>query len=197
MSDIVFLRAWYPIKPRKYYNPVTNLLLKIEERQNWQGMRLVRDIRRDEGLAVPQNEDSRYRPIAERPETRQFNQLHIPKKLQADLPFASRPKMIKKRSSNQPTYIQRRAVVLQPEEKQIYSMMQQINTIRREKELKRKAKDLEKKMEYSRKRAKEFDIKEAKVKETQKGFYRKLGKAEAVKKKAGLSGAAFASSGPQ
>ncbi|BFZ56994.1 Glycoside hydrolase 2 (Mannanase, beta-galactosidase) [Savitreella phatthalungensis] len=26
MSDIIFLRAWYPVKPRKYCNPVTNLL---------------------------------------------------------------------------------------------------------------------------------------------------------------------------
>ena len=26
MSDIVFLRAWYNILPRMYYNPVTSLL---------------------------------------------------------------------------------------------------------------------------------------------------------------------------
>ena len=26
MSDIVFLRAWYPVKPHRFYNPVTNLL---------------------------------------------------------------------------------------------------------------------------------------------------------------------------
>ncbi|KAL8645270.1 MAG: hypothetical protein Q9226_007375, partial [Calogaya cf. arnoldii] len=53
MSDIVFLRAWYAIKPRRFYNPVTNLLdtphttkntdesTTKEENSNWQSMRLT------------------------------------------------------------------------------------------------------------------------------------------------------------
>jgi hypothetical protein len=34
MSDIVFLRTWYPIKPVKLYNPVTSLLMADAEKWN-------------------------------------------------------------------------------------------------------------------------------------------------------------------
>ena len=59
MSDIVFLRAWYPVKPKKFYNPVTSLLLKGGE--GWKGMRTVGQIRRDGGMKVPRNKDSEYK----------------------------------------------------------------------------------------------------------------------------------------
>ena len=45
---------------------------------------------------VPQNQDSLYRPIER--VTRRFNPLHIPKDLQAALPFKSKPKQDKKRT---------------------------------------------------------------------------------------------------
>lgn len=61
MSDIVFLRAWYPVKPQKYYNPVTSLLLK--DKENWKGMRSVAQIRIDSNLNAPNNPDSHYKPI--------------------------------------------------------------------------------------------------------------------------------------
>lgn len=57
--DIVFLRAWYSIEPRKLYNPVTSLLLKGGE--EWQGMRLTGQVRRDEALKTPSDINSAYR----------------------------------------------------------------------------------------------------------------------------------------
>lgn len=92
MSDIVFLRAWYPVKPPKFYNPVTSLLLKDKQ---WSGMRTVAQLRRDNGLSIPRNADSEYKPI-ERKE-RRFNTLTVNKKLSAALPFKSKPKLLKKR----------------------------------------------------------------------------------------------------
>lgn len=71
MSDIVFLRAWYPVKPKKFYNPVTSLLLS--KRKKWLGMRTTGQIRRDQDLPVPKNKDSEYKPI-ERLE-RRFNKV--------------------------------------------------------------------------------------------------------------------------
>ncbi|CAG8503303.1 7604_t:CDS:10, partial [Diversispora eburnea] len=59
MSDIIFLRAWYPIKPPKYYNPVTSLLLS--SKKEWQGVRLVGQIRKDLLKSVPNNPDSSYK----------------------------------------------------------------------------------------------------------------------------------------
>jgi ribosome biogenesis protein BMS1 len=61
MSDIVFLRAWYPVQPKKFYNPVTSLLLSKKEK--WTGMRTAGQIRRDESLSVPVKKDSEYKVI--------------------------------------------------------------------------------------------------------------------------------------
>mmetsp|Transcript_3220 Transcript_3220/g.4756 ORF Transcript_3220/g.4756 Transcript_3220/m.4756 type:complete len:1141 (-) Transcript_3220:33-3455(-) len=64
-SDIVFLRTWYPIELPQFFNPVNNLLTK-----SWIRMRLVREIRADRGLAIPQKEDSRMvAELAQRNET--------------------------------------------------------------------------------------------------------------------------------
>lgn len=57
--DIVFLRAWYPVKPRKYYNPVTSLLLS--SKTEWRGMRLTGEVRRELNMHAPQNVDSVYK----------------------------------------------------------------------------------------------------------------------------------------
>lgn len=56
--DIVFLRAWYSIEPKKLYNPVTSLLLS--DKGGWKGMRLTGQIRREEGIETPSNPDSKY-----------------------------------------------------------------------------------------------------------------------------------------
>jgi ribosome biogenesis protein BMS1 len=59
MSDIVFLRAWYQIKPRQYYNPVASLLLR--DKTTWKGMRLTGEVRRDEGMKTPGDVNSLYK----------------------------------------------------------------------------------------------------------------------------------------
>jgi ribosome biogenesis protein BMS1 len=69
--DIVFLRAWYPVKPKKYYNAVSSLLLRDKEK--WKGMRTNGQIRRDENLTLKQNPDSLYKPVERK--TRVFNKV--------------------------------------------------------------------------------------------------------------------------
>ena len=49
--------------------------------------------------------------------TRHFNPLVIPAKLQKDLPFKSKPKLMKKRTK--PTLETKRAVVMEPHEKKV------------------------------------------------------------------------------
>jgi hypothetical protein len=56
-----------------------------------QGMRTVGQMRRDASMPVPVKPDSEYKPIER--QKRVFNPLSIPKKLQAELPFASKPKV--------------------------------------------------------------------------------------------------------
>ncbi|KAF7365371.1 hypothetical protein MVEN_00409400 [Mycena venus] len=169
-SDIIFLRAWYSMQPRKFYNPVTSLLLS--DKSQWTGMRLTGQVRRDEGLKTPLNVNSTYKKI-ERPE-RRFNPLIIPKKLQAALPYASKPRMMK--PQRQQTYMQKRAVVMEPEERKAVALLQQIRALRKDQVARRKEKKGEKKVAHQKKAEKEEERKAEKVKERKKEVMRATGR---------------------
>lgn len=62
---------------------------------------------------------------------RHFNTLKISRTLQEALPFASKPKMEKKRK--QPLLETKRAVVMEPHERHVQTLVNQLNTIRNEK----------------------------------------------------------------
>ena len=57
--DIVFMRTWYPVQPREYYNPVTDLL--IPEKNQWKGMKTVYELRKERNIDIESNPDSEYR----------------------------------------------------------------------------------------------------------------------------------------
>ncbi|KAJ2935398.1 hypothetical protein H1R20_g1695, partial [Candolleomyces eurysporus] len=168
-SDIVFLRAWYSVTPRKYYNPVTSLLLS--SKSEWTGMRLTGQVRRDEGLKTPLDVNSTYKKI-ERP-ARKFNPLVIPKKLQSELPYASKPKLTAPQRT--PTYLQKRAVVMEPEEKKAIALLQQIRALRKDQVVRRKEKKDGKREEKKRKTRKEEERKSEKEKERKKEVMRIVG----------------------
>jgi len=165
MSDIVFLRAWYPIKPHRFYNPVTNLI-------GWAGMRLTGEVRRDQNLPTPQQKNSQYKPVER--VTRHFNPLRVPRALAAELPFKSQIVQTKKQSK--PTYMQKRAVVLGGEEKKARDLMQKIMTLRNEKVAKRREKKEEKRVEYRKKVAENAEKRGEREKAEKQEYWRKEGK---------------------
>ncbi len=110
-------------------------------------MRLTGQIRRDEGLQTPLNPNSKYRKI-ERP-ARRFNPLFVPKKLQAALPYASKPK--KMSSQRKQTYLQKRAVVMEPEERKAVALLQQMRALRKDQVSRRKDKKTEKRALHQKK----------------------------------------------
>ncbi|EKM51560.1 uncharacterized protein PHACADRAFT_150036 [Phanerochaete carnosa HHB-10118-sp] len=169
MSDIVFLRAWYSIQPRKFYNPVTSLLLSDKGR--WSGMRLTGQVRREEGLKTPLNVNSTYKKVERAP--RRFNVLKVPRKLQKALPYASKPKLMK--PQGKPTYMQKRAVVMEPEEKKAIALLQQIRALRKDQAARRKEKQNERKEVHRKKVAKEEEQKSEKEKEKRKEYMRAAG----------------------
>ncbi|BGP44943.1 Glycoside hydrolase 2 (Mannanase, beta-galactosidase) [Rhodotorula kratochvilovae] len=179
MSDIVFLRAWYQIKPRQYYNAVGNLLLR--DKSAWTGMRLTGEVRRDQGVKTPQDINSLYKPIVR--QTRRFNTLKVPRKLQSALPFASKPKMQPKQK--EATYLQKRAVVMDPEEKKALSLLQQVQAISRDKEAKRKEAKQANKAERAKKLAKEDAKRGEREKEDKKEFFAAKGRADKRKAEGG------------
>ena len=175
MSDIVFLRAWYPIKPHRFYNPVTNLLDLEDDSSGdggWQGMRLTGEVRREQGIPTPKNKDSAYRPI-ERP-TRHFNPLRVPRHLAADLPFKSQITQMRPRKDQ--TYLQKRAVVLGGEEKKARDLMQKLTTMRNEKLAKRSAKQEERRQVHRAKVAEGLEKKADREKRERDEYWRRQGK---------------------
>eukprot|EP00698_Gefionella_okellyi_P022319 TRINITY_DN7382_c0_g1_i1.p1 TRINITY_DN7382_c0_g1~~TRINITY_DN7382_c0_g1_i1.p1 ORF type:complete len:1150 (+),score=252.68 TRINITY_DN7382_c0_g1_i1:478-3450(+) len=150
MSDVIFLRTWYPVEPRDYYNPVTSHLSR-----EWKGMRTVYQLRKDLTIPLFQNPDSLYTPIERT--TRRFNPLVINKKLQAQLPFASKPKLVKAKGKRQRSVsaIEKEITVLEPAEKKAQSVLQQIQTIKRQKLQIRKAKHVAQVQAHKKKVAKE------------------------------------------
>ncbi len=88
------------------------------------------------------NKDSVYKPI-ERIE-RVFSKQKIPAKLQESLPFASKLKQDKPK--NPKAYLNSRAVVVDGAERKERSILQQLSTIRKEKESKREQSKLKVKL---------------------------------------------------
>ncbi|OGE50227.1 hypothetical protein PENARI_c018G01817 [Penicillium arizonense] len=175
MSDIVFLRAWYPIKPHRFYNPVTNLLDQVEGQKGdngWQGMRLTGEVRHAQGIPTPQLKDSAYRPVER--QARHFNPLRVPKQLAAELPFKSQITKMKPRKDQ--TYMQKRAVVLGGEEKKARDLMQKLTTMRNEKQAKRSAKQEERRKVYRAKVAEGLEKKAEREKRERNDYWRKEGK---------------------
>jgi ribosome biogenesis protein BMS1 len=83
--------------------------------------------------------------------TRRFNSAPVPKKLQEALPFASKPKVASKRRA--PTYLAKRAVVMEPEERKKHTMLQMVNTVRNDKLRIQREKQKERTAKLQKKRA--------------------------------------------
>merc|ERR1719505_126987 len=187
LSDIVFCRTWYPLTCPKLYNPVCSLLLSKGEKQNWQGMKSVGQLRKEQNLSAPQNPDSFYKPIERK--VRKFKALQVPKKLQKDLPFKSKPKNEQKKKRK--TYEDKRAVVMEKDEKKAARLMHQIFTINRNKMNKEKAKRDEQQKKFNAKLQKQEESRDQRIKEQRKKVFRLIGQEEkrkqAAARKKGLS----------
>jgi len=191
MSDIVFLRAWYPVKPHRFYNPVTNLLdappttfnraatssnvnpQVSDVEQGWQAMRLTGAVRAVMNIPTPLQKDSKYTPITRA--TRHFNPLRVPRQLATNLPFKSQITANKARKAG-PTYLQRRAVVLGGEERKARDLLQKLATMRREKLGKRQEKKEERRALYRKKVEKSAEMKKEREKRERDEFWRKEGR---------------------
>ena len=172
MSDLVFVRTWYPVAVPQYYNPVTSLLLR--DKTAWTGMRTVGQIRHEMGKRPPVKANSLYRPIDR--EARHFNPLKVPAALQTQLPFKSKPKLREKQKGRR-SLASKRAVVLEPEERRVLALMQQLATRHREKARRRRLQQEEKHKAHVAQREKEESKRVPKMRELKHKFYREIGKA--------------------
>jgi ribosome biogenesis protein BMS1 len=104
---------------------------------------------------------------------RKFNPLKVPRKLQAVLPYASKPKVMKPQKHQ--TYMQKRAVVMEPEERKAVAMMQQIRALRKDQITRRKERKHQKNVEHREKVLREEGKREDKDKEKRKEYMREAG----------------------
>ncbi|XP_078442068.1 P-loop containing nucleoside triphosphate hydrolases superfamily protein [Wolffia australiana] len=170
MSDIVFLRAWGAVEVPQFFNPVTTALQPRDK--VWSGVRTVAELRRENNIPIPYNKDSVYKPIERK--QKKFNPLVIPKTLQAALPFASKPK--DKPSRSRPHLDNRRAVVMEPQERKVHALVQHLQLIRNQKMRKQKLKEQEKKKANEAKKAEEEQIAKKRQREERRVRYRQEAK---------------------
>ncbi|KAI5783177.1 hypothetical protein DFH27DRAFT_596498 [Peziza echinospora] len=184
MSDIVFLRAWYPVKPSRYYNPVTNLLMKKGPGEPaWTGMLTTGHLRYLQNLPVPNPKNSQYpstlKPREDlRPKHRRFNALKVPKAIQRELPFASKIVAAKPKQGGKLTYMQKRAkvVVVEKEERRARDVLQKVFLLSKDKKEKRKEKKEVKRAVYQKKVAENTEKRAEREKNEKAEYWRKEGR---------------------
>ncbi|XP_072347438.1 ribosome biogenesis protein BMS1 homolog isoform X1 [Scyliorhinus torazame] len=185
MSDIVFMRTWFPVSVPKLYNPVTSLLQPSSERGTWTGMRTVGQLKHDLGIKTKPTKDSLYKPIAR--EVKHFNPLYIPKMLQRALPFKSKPKNQEK-LVGAPLDRQRVAVIKSSHERKISALLSALSTVNAYKVKKQHRKEHQQHKVFLVQKRKQQEDKIKRQKEARKKIYRMLGQKEKRKMKSSLKG---------
>lgn len=135
ISDIVFCRTWFKVDIAKFYAPVTNMLLPVDAKSSWQGMKTLGQLKREKNIRNEANPDSSYTPVERQPHN--FRELIIPASLQRQLPYKDKPKNAPK-DPKKKFEATRVAVVHSPHEQKIAKMMKMLKTNFQAKEDKRK-----------------------------------------------------------
>ena len=174
MSDIVFLRVWHPVDVPLFYNPVCNHL-----DTDWNRMKTVGEMRRENNISIPVANDSLYQKIERI--TPKFAPLKIPRKLEKELPFKSKPKRAV-RSKGLASF-KTPAVILEPQEQKVMQMFQKLKAAHNDHLRKRKV-EKKRKFELSEKSRKKVELKRLQsIKQRRRDFYVKVGKKQARSKK--------------
>ncbi|XP_054839546.1 ribosome biogenesis protein BMS1 homolog [Eublepharis macularius] len=187
MSDIVFMRTWYPVSIPAFYNPVTSLLRPVGEKGSWTGMKTTGQLRHEKGIRLKRNKDSTYKEIVR--EKKHFNKLHIPKALQKALPFKNKPKNQEKRAKVTKDKW-RPTIIREPHEKKIAALLSALGTVHSYKLKQAKMKHRQQLKEHLKGKQKEEEAKLKRQKEAKKKLFRILGQKEKKRQKSSLKGSA-------
>ena len=133
-SDVVFLKTWAPVELNKFYNPIIEYTDKKQKL-----LRTMSQLRKDYGIKLENNVDSEYKDIER--EERVFPNLVISKNLEKNLPFKKKNKNTN--DSKQENYHLKKLGLpykkqiksyMTTNEKNIYSLMQRLQTLQNIKE---------------------------------------------------------------
>ena len=173
-SDIVFMRTWTSDNVPQFFAIVPNLMLPIEARLKWQGMKTTGQLRFERGILNKPNPDSTYTKM----ERKQFHfkSLKLPKELEKELPYKARQKYLAKKEKSNLVKI---PAFKEPKEQDISRMIKMIRTLHREKQKKDNKKKLVKILSHQ----KELKKIEARKKIKDRDFKRRVFKALSKSKK--------------
>lgn len=178
LSDIVFCRTWYKVDVPKFYNPVNSLLLPVQEKNQWRGMKTTGQLKRDNAIKALPNKDSLYTPIER--EIKVFKPLVIPRNLQKNLPYRDKPKLQPVPEKRKLTVADKRvAVVREPREENVAKLMKMIRTSYSHKQEKLKEATSQRMSAYQARVEAEEAKKMKRQKELKKQVFRQMSKMEA------------------
>ncbi|XP_061562454.1 ribosome biogenesis protein BMS1 homolog isoform X1 [Phycodurus eques] len=186
MSDIVFLRSWYPVSVPQLYNPVTSLLLPVGQKDSWSGMRTLGQLKHDLGIRNKATTDSLYKPVV-RTQVH-FNPLKIPRELQRALPFKSKPKQ-QQRKGKTPRDVRRPSVIREPHERKVAALLRSLSTVYNYETKRAHTAQHAKHKEFLQQKEKEVEARLKREKEARKKLYRVMGQMDKKKQKSSLKGA--------
>ena len=178
MSDIVFLRSWYPVDVPRFYAPITNLLTSLfDENKKFKGLKTLGELKKENGIMMNPSENSLYRPIVR--EEKVFAPLKIRDKLEERLPFRFKSKESAKKVDA--IAKQRIAVIRQPHEEKMTQVVKMFKKVY-ENRMKKKSEQHAKQMLKHKKEQEKVELKRLqKNRQLKKQIYRRLGKAESKK----------------
>ncbi|XP_011298127.1 ribosome biogenesis protein BMS1 homolog [Fopius arisanus] len=187
LSDIVFCRTWYKIDVPKLYNPVNSLLLPLEQKNQWKGMKTTGQLKREENIRAVPNKDSLYTKIERQPKV--FKPLVIPRNLQKELPYRDKPKLAPLEGNRRNKFGDRRvAVVRDVKEENVAKFMKMIRTNYANKQEKLKEATKARMSNYQKRVEAEESRKLKRQRELKKQVFRTLSKMEIKEKKKKESG---------
>eukprot|EP00026_Physarum_polycephalum_P001142 Phypoly_transcript_01143.p1 GENE.Phypoly_transcript_01143~~Phypoly_transcript_01143.p1 ORF type:complete len:1209 (+),score=274.43 Phypoly_transcript_01143:529-3627(+) len=145
MKDIVFLRAWHPVTPVKFYNPMTSHHLEV--RSQWQSkmaMKTIRQLRAERNIPIPVKKDSDYRTI----HRKEFIKLPlvVPQGVRQSLPFSLKMRNPNKKRTRDDFFVDKddedggekkvydkdsTGVILEPKEKKVRDLLHDLQKIQK------------------------------------------------------------------
>lgn len=173
-NDIVFFRTWVNVTVAKFYATVTSLLMPLDQKDTWVGMKTVGRLRYENQLTVPNNPNSFYME-AKRKEFN-FKPLTIPNKLQEQLPFRAKPKLMPKKSNK----VNRIMVIKDSHERRTDNLIKRLKIAYKEKTRQDRLVMQRRALEHKKAMGKIDQKKSNKMKEKKKEIMRKLGKSHRI-----------------
>ncbi|KAH0484893.1 MAG: hypothetical protein KVP17_003841 [Porospora cf. gigantea B] len=176
-NDLVMLKSWTTVQPKKFCNPVL-------DREDWRKIRTISELRRAHQVPIPQKPGSAYVGKTLERKERVFSTAKIPKNVMVNLPFDAREVEVREKRIKDKLVEQETAVMMSEFEARVSGLLDGLKTTKDGHLKAQEAKNKSKAAARKRLDAKADERRGAKEKEKRKKRYLKEGQIlEARRKK--------------